>query len=70
MRLLTSVVASLRAESTYADMVSPKLLGPPTIVTVSALPLTAGGVEVTDYASGERSVSPMEDVEAELPGAA
>jgi hypothetical protein len=30
----------------------------------------AGGVEVTDGASGERSVRPMVDVEAELRGAA
>jgi hypothetical protein len=49
-------------------VVSHKLLGMPTIVTVSPRSLAAA-VEVTDRASGERSV-PMEDVEAELRGAA
>ena len=40
----------------------------PTIVTVSPRSLAAGGVEVTDRASGERSVRPVDDLEAELRG--
>jgi hypothetical protein len=51
-------------------MVSHKLLGMATIVSVLPLSLAFGGIEVTDVASGERSVRPMEDVEAELRDAA
>ena len=47
-----------------------ELLGMPTIVTVSPRSLAAGGVEVTDRASGERDVRPLEALEAELGGAA
>ena len=47
-----------------------ELLGMPTIVTVSPRSLAAGGVEVTDRASGERAVRPLEALEAELGGAA
>ena len=43
-----------------------ELLGMPTIVTVSPRSLAAGGVEVTDRATGERSVRPIDEVEAEL----
>jgi hypothetical protein len=65
MRLLTFFLASLYDDSVEADMVSHKLLGMPAIVSVSPLSLAAGagGVEVTDRASGERSMRPMEDVE-------
>jgi hypothetical protein len=69
MRLLT-FFASLCDDSAEADMVSHKLLGMPTIVTVSPVSLAVGGVEVTDRSSGERSVRPIEDVEANLRGAA
>ena len=67
---LFTFCASLRDDSTEADMVSHKLLGMPTIVTVSRPSLAAASVEVTDRASGERSVRPMEVVEAALRGAA
>ena len=68
MPLSTLLVTSLRDDPAEADVVSHELLGMPTIVTVSPRSLTAA-VDVTDRASGERSV-PMEDVEAELRGAA
>jgi hypothetical protein len=70
MRLLSSVLDSLRDDSAQAGMVSHELLCMPTIVTVSPLALPVGDVEIIDHASGERSVRPMEDVEAELRGAA
>ena len=60
----------LRDDSTEVEMVTDKLLGMPTIVTVSPRSLAAGGVEVTDRASCERSVRPIGDVEAEPRGAA
>ena len=43
-----------------------ELLGMPTILTVSPRSLSAGGAEVTDRASGERSVRPIEDLVREL----
>jgi hypothetical protein len=49
-------------------VISHKLLGIPSSLTVSPRSLAAG-VEVTYRASGERSV-PMEDVEAEVRAAA
>ncbi len=45
-----------------------ELLGMPWIVTVSPRSLAAGGVEVTERATGERSTRPIEDVEAWLTG--
>jgi len=39
------------------------------IVTISPRSLAAGGAEVTDRATGERSVRPIADVEADLAGA-
>jgi hypothetical protein len=68
MPLSTLLFTSLRDDPAKAEVVSHKLLGMPTIVTVSPRSLAAA-VEVTDRASGERSV-PMEDVEAGLRGAA
>jgi hypothetical protein len=38
----------------------------PTILTVSPRSLAAGGVEVTDRASGERAIRSVEEVEALL----
>ncbi len=45
-----------------------ELLGMPWILTVSPRSLAAGGVEVTERATGERSTRPIEDVEAMLRG--
>jgi len=70
MRLSTLFFTSLRDNPAEAADIAHKLLGMPTIVTVPARSLAAGGVEVADRASGERSVRPTEDVEAELRGAA
>lgn len=55
-----------RDESPGVKFTDAELLGMPTIVTVSPRSLAAGGAEVTDRASGERSVRPLADVEAEL----
>ena len=55
-----------RDESPGVKLTDAELLGMPTILTVSTRSLAAGGVEVTDRASGERQVRPMADVEAEL----
>jgi hypothetical protein len=41
----------------------------PRIVTISPRSLAAGGAEVTLRASGERTVRPIADIEAELIGA-
>jgi prolyl-tRNA synthetase len=59
-----------RDESPGVKFTDAELLGMPTIVTVSPRSLAAGGVEVTDRASGERSVRPIDEVEAELTGRA
>ena len=40
----------------------------PWIVTISPRSLAAGGAEVTERATGERSVRPLTDVEAWLTG--
>ena len=45
-----------------------ELLGMPWILTVSPRSLAAGGVEVTERATGERSTRPIEDVEALIRG--
>jgi prolyl-tRNA synthetase len=55
-----------RDESPGVKFTDAELLGMPTIVTVSPRSLAGGGVEVTDRASGERAVKPMDDLEAEL----
>ena len=47
-----------------------ELLGMPTILTVSPRSLAAGGVEVTDRATGEKSIRSIEEVEAMLTGEA
>ena len=45
-----------------------ELLGMPWILTVSPRSLAAGGVEVTNRATGERSTRPIEEVEALIRG--
>ena len=55
-----------RDESPGVKFTDAELLGMPTIVTVSPRSLAAGGIEVTDRASGERSVRPIEDLVSEL----
>ncbi|MDP9467889.1 MAG: proline--tRNA ligase [Chloroflexota bacterium] len=55
-----------RDESPGVKLTDAELLGMPRIVTISPRSLAAGGAEVTDRATGERSVRPIADVEAEL----
>jgi prolyl-tRNA synthetase len=57
-----------RDESPGVKLTDAELLGMPRIVTISPRSLAAGGAEVTDRASGERSVRPIADVEAVLRG--
>ncbi len=57
-----------RDESPGVKLTDAELLGMPMIVTVSPRSLAAGGAEVTDRASGERSIRPIAEVEAELRG--
>ncbi len=55
-----------RDESPGVKLTDAELLGMPRIVTLSPRSLAAGGAEVTDRASGERSVRPIPEVEALL----
>jgi prolyl-tRNA synthetase len=55
-----------REESPGVKFTDAELLGMPWILTVSPRSLAAGGVEVTERATGERSTRPIEDVEAML----
>ena len=55
-----------RDESPGVKFTDAELLGMPWILTVSPRSLAAGGVEVTDRATGERSTRSIEDVEALL----
>src|SRR6186997_827364 len=57
-----------RDESPGVKFTDAELLGMPWILTVSPRSLAAGGVEVTNRATGERSTRPIEDVEAMLRG--
>jgi prolyl-tRNA synthetase len=57
-----------RAESPGVKFTDAELLGMPWIVTISPRSLAAGGAEVTERATGERSVRPLADVEAWLTG--
>jgi prolyl-tRNA synthetase len=59
-----------RDESPGVKFTDAELLGMPWIVTVSPRSLAAGGAEVTERATGERSTRPIEDVEAWLTGRA
>ncbi|HEX7949186.1 MAG TPA: proline--tRNA ligase [Candidatus Limnocylindrales bacterium] len=58
-----------RDESPGVKFTDAELLGMPWILTVSPRSLAAGGVEVTERATGERSTRSIEDVEALLAGA-
>jgi prolyl-tRNA synthetase len=55
-----------RDESPGVKLTDAELLGMPTIITISPRSLAAGGAEVTDRASGERSVRPIDEVERTL----
>jgi prolyl-tRNA synthetase len=57
-----------RDESPGVKFTDADLLGMPAILTVSPRSLAAGGVEVTDRATGERSTRPIEEVERLLTG--
>ncbi len=57
-----------RDESPGVKFTDAELLGMPWILTVSPRSLVAGGVEVTERATGERSTRSIEDVEAWLTG--
>ena len=66
-----SVLYDDRDESPGVKFTDAELLGMPTIVTISPRSLAAGGVEVTDRATGDRSVRPVDEVVEELaPGTA
>lgn len=55
-----------RDESPGVKLTDAELLGMPAILTVSPRALAAGGVEVTERASGERGVRPIDEVVSEL----
>jgi prolyl-tRNA synthetase len=57
-----------RDESPGVKFTDAELLGMPWILTVSPRSLAAGGVEVTERATGERSTRSIEEVEALLAG--
>jgi prolyl-tRNA synthetase len=57
-----------RDDSPGVKLTDAELLGMPLTVTISTRSLAAGGAEVTDRASGERVVRPLDDVLAELSG--
>ncbi len=58
-----------RDESPGVKFTDAELLGMPWIVTISPRSLAAGGAEVTERATGERTIRPLADVEAWLTGA-
>jgi prolyl-tRNA synthetase len=57
-----------RDESPGVKFTDAELLGMPWILTVSPRSLAAGGIEVTERATGDRSTKPIEAVEAMLRG--
>ena len=57
-----------RDESPGVKFTDAELLGMPWILTVSPRSIAAGGVEVTERATGERSTRPLEEVEALIRG--
>jgi prolyl-tRNA synthetase len=57
-----------RDESPGVKFTDAELLGMPWILTVSPRSLAAGGVEVTERATGERSTRPIAEVEALIRG--
>ena len=58
-----------RDESPGVKLTDAELLGMPLIVTISTRSLAAGGGELTERVSGERSVRPIDEVERILIGA-
>ena len=67
-RLTDAGVATLyddRDESPGVKLTDAELLGMPTIVTISPRSLAAGGAEVTDRASGNRSTRPIDELVAD-----
>jgi prolyl-tRNA synthetase len=58
-----------RDESPGVKFTDAELLGMPWIVTISPRSLAAGGAEVTERATGERTIRPLAEVEAWLAGA-
>ncbi len=68
-RLADAGVAVLyddRDESPGVKLTDAELLGMPMVVTVSTRSLAAGGLEVTERATGERGIRPIDDLVAEL----
>jgi prolyl-tRNA synthetase len=59
-----------RDESPGVKFTDAELLGMPWILTVSPRSLAAGGIEVTERATGERATRSIDDVEAMLRGGA
>jgi prolyl-tRNA synthetase len=55
-----------RDESPGVKLTDAELLGMPRILTISTRSLAGGGAEVTDRATGERTIRPIADVEADL----
>jgi prolyl-tRNA synthetase len=55
-----------RDDSPGVKLTDAELLGMPTIVTISPRSLAAGGAEVTQRATGERGVRPIDEVAQEL----
>ena len=55
-----------RDESPGVKFTDSELLGMPWILTVSPRSLAAGGIEITERATGDRSTRPIEEVEALL----
>jgi prolyl-tRNA synthetase len=55
-----------RDESPGVKFTDAELLGMPLIVTISPRSLAAGGAEVTVRASGDRTIRPIDELEAEL----
>ena len=55
-----------RDESPGVKLTDAELLGMPKIVTISPRSLAAGGAEVTDRATGDRFVRPVDEILAEL----
>ena len=57
-----------RDESPGVKFTDSELLGMPWILTVSPRSLAAGGIEVTNRATGDRSTRSVEEVEALIRG--
>jgi prolyl-tRNA synthetase len=57
-----------RDESPGVKFTDAELLGMPRIMTISPRSLAAGGLEVTERATGERSIQSVDDARASLTG--